>query len=297
MSIVVGEFLKIFLFCLGRLTAAQKCDMINETKSERKGQTMGIYDGYLLCVDFDGTVAEGGKIVPKNVEALRRFEAEGGFFTICTGRQPSFMMQNDLPVCPNAPLLAMNGTILYDMGEARLLRCWTVGRDLWEWCEKLYLQYPEEIASIRYYTPDCEPILERGKNTPEDMHPYFDLPLYKVIVIVHSEFSDRMLEEISASSGDRYHVSRSWIRGIELQSKDSGKGVAVNALREMLGNGVHTVVCAGDYENDISMLRVADISYAVGNAVPAVKAVAMRQTIPCGEGAIAQIIQELAETH
>jgi hydroxymethylpyrimidine pyrophosphatase-like HAD family hydrolase len=73
--------------------------------------------------------------------------------------------------------------------------------------------------------------------------------------------------------------------------------VAVNALREMLGNGIHTVVCAGDYENDISMLRVADISYAVGNAVPAVKAVAMRQTIPCGEGAIAQIIQELAETH
>ena len=53
----------------------------------------------------------------------------------------------------------------------------------------------------------------------------------------------------------------------------------------------------GDGENDISMLRVADISYAVGNAVPAVKAVAMRQTIPCGEGAIAQIIQELAETH
>lgn len=258
---------------------------------------MGIYDGYLLCVDFDGTVAEGGKIVPKNVEALRRFEEEGGYFTICTGRQPSFMMQNDLPVRPNVPLLAMNGTILYDMEEKCILRCWTTGRDLWEWCEKLYLRYPEEIASIRYYTPDCEPILERGVNHPEDMHPYFDQPLYKVIVIVHSAFSDRMLEEITASSCDRYHVSRSWIRGIELQPITSGKGVAVNTLREMLGDRVHTVVCAGDYENDISMLQVADISYAVGNAVPAVKAAAMRQTIPCGEGAIAQIISDLAELH
>lgn len=258
---------------------------------------MGIYDGYLLCVDFDGTVAHGGKIVPKNVEALRHFEAEGGYFTICTGRQPAFMMKNDLAVRPNAPLLAMNGTIIHDMDEDRQLKCWTVGRDLWEHCEQLFERYPEEIEAIRYYTPTCEPILERGKNTPEDMHPYFDQPLYKVIVIVHSAFSDRMLSEITAQSGAQYHVSRSWIRGIELQSIHSGKGVAVNALREMLGERIHTVVCAGDYENDISMLQVADISYAVGNAVPAVKAAAMRETVNCEDGAIAKIIEELASHH
>lgn len=255
---------------------------------------MGIYDGILLCVDFDGTVAHAGQIVPKNVDALRRFEEEGGFFTICTGRQPEFMMKNGLAVLPNVPLLAMNGTIIYDMKEDKLLRDWTVGRDLWEHCEALFLKYSEEITSIRYYTPSCEPILERGKNTPEDMHPYFDLPLYKVIVIVRRECSDRMLAEITASSGSTYHVSRSWILGIELQSITSGKGVAVNTLREMLGDRVHTVVCAGDYENDISMLEVADISYAVGNAVPAVKEVAKRQTVCCEDGAIAEIIRELA---
>ena len=258
---------------------------------------MGIYDGYLLCVDFDGTVAHQGKIVPGNVEALRRFEEEGGCFTICTGRQPEFMMQNGLEVLPNVPLLAMNGTIIYDMKEAKILRCWTSGRDLWEHCEALFRSYPEEIASIRYYTPRCELALERGKNSPEDMHPYFDLPLYKVIVIVHSAFSDRMLAEITASSAAHYHVSRSWIRGIELQSISSGKGVAVNTLRGMLGDRIHTVVCAGDFENDISMLDVADISYAVENAVPAVKAAASRQTIRCEEGAIAKIIEELAFEH
>jgi len=254
---------------------------------------MGIYDGFMLCVDFDGTVALGGQIVDKNVEALRRFEQEGGVFTICTGRQPSFMVKNNLPVRPNAPLLAMNGTILYDMEKHEILRCWTEGRELWEHCEQLFQSYPEEIASIRYYTPDCEPILERGVNTPEDIRQYYGMPLYKVIVIVHSTYSDRMLAAITAQSGARYHVSRSWIRGIELQSPTSGKGVAVNTLRAMLGDRIHTVVCAGDYENDISMLQVADISYAVDNAVPAVKAAAMRQTIACGDGAIAQIIAEL----
>ena len=255
---------------------------------------MGIFDGYLMCVDFDGTVAYGGKIVPANIAAIQYFMEQGGRFTICTGRQPSFMMANDFPIKLNAPLISMNGTILYDMAKAEILRYWCAGRELWEWCEELFLRYPEEIESIRYYTPDCEPILTRGENTLEDMRAYYDLPLYKVIVIVHSVFSDRMIEEITEQSGDRFHVSRSWIRGIELQSPDSGKGVAVNTLREMLGD-IRTVVCAGDYENDISMLRVADISYAVGNAVPAVKAVAMRQTVDCTEGAIAKMIEELSK--
>ena len=254
---------------------------------------MGIFDGYLMCVDFDGTVAHGGKIVPCNVDAIRYFEEQGGRFTICTGRQPAFIVESNLPVKLNAPLLAMNGTILFDMEKTEILRCWTSGRELWEWSEELFLRYPTEIEAIRYYTPTCEPILTRGENTPEDMHPYFDLPLYKVIVIVHSAVSDRMIREITETSGDRFHVSRSWIRGIELQSPDSGKGVAVKTLRRMLGN-IHTVVCAGDYENDISMLRVADISYAVGNAVPAVKEAAMRETVDCADGAIAAIIEELA---
>ena len=254
---------------------------------------MGIFDGYLMCVDFDGTVAEGGRIVPANVKAIREFMEQGGRFTICTGRQPAFMMANDLPIKLNAPLLAMNGTILYDMKKAEILKYWSSGRELWEWCEILYERYPEEIDEIRYYTPELEPILTRGKNAPIDLHPYYDLPLYKVIVLVKPAVSDRMIRTITEESGERFHVSRSWIRGIELQSPDSGKGVAVNTLREMLGN-IHTVVCAGDYENDISMLRVADISYAVGNAVPAVKAAAMRQTVNCAEGAIARIIDEIA---
>ena len=262
--------------------------------SNRKEIEMGRYDGFLLCVDFDGTVAHKGKMVPENVEAIRRFEEEGGLFTICTGRQPAFMMSNPLPVRPNAPLLSMNGTILYDMEREEILRSWTSGRELWEWSEELFERYPEEITAIHYYTPECEPVLKRGENTPKDMRQYFDLPLYKVIVIVHSADSDRMLVKITEESGERYHVSRSWIKGIELQSPTSGKGVAVNTLREMLGDRVRTVVCAGDYENDISMLRAADISYAVGNAVPAVKAAATRQTIDCSEGAIAKIIEELA---
>ena len=109
---------------------------------------MGIFDGYLMCVDFDGTVAERGKIVPRNIDAIRFFEQEGGRFTICTGRQPAFIVDNPLPIKLNAPLLCMNGTILYDLDRNEILKYWVSGRELWEWCEKLYLRYPKAITSI-----------------------------------------------------------------------------------------------------------------------------------------------------
>ena len=52
-------------------------------------------------------------------------------------------------------------------------------------------------------------------------------------------------------------------------------------------------MCVGDYENDISMLKEADLSYAVGNALPRVKESAVRITVTNNESALAKIISEL----
>ena len=57
--------------------------------------------------------------------------------------------------------------------------------------------------------------------------------------------------------------------------------------------GAHTLVCVGDYENDVTLLQAADISYAVGNAMPKLKQIADRVTVTNKEDAIAAIIAEL----
>ena len=65
------------------------------------------------------------------------------------------------------------------------------------------------------------------------------------------------------------------------------------ALLASAGSPIHTTVCVGDYENDISMLRHADIAYAVENAIDEVKAVADRITVHHNEDALAHIIADL----
>ena len=61
----------------------------------------------------------------------------------------------------------------------------------------------------------------------------------------------------------------------------------------MYNGRVHTTIGVGDYENDLSLVRDADIGYAVGNAIDEVKAVASRVTVPNTQHAIARIIAEL----
>jgi hydroxymethylpyrimidine pyrophosphatase-like HAD family hydrolase len=61
--------------------------------------------------------------------------------------------------------------------------------------------------------------------------------------------------------GEDYYVSRSWKTGIEIQSSDSTKGVSARQIKAF--TGADLLVCAGDYENDVTMIEAADIGYAV----------------------------------
>ena len=47
---------------------------------------MGKFDGLLLASDFDDTLFDGGVSIPgRNLEAIRYFTGEGGYFTVATG--------------------------------------------------------------------------------------------------------------------------------------------------------------------------------------------------------------------
>ena len=81
--------------------------------------------------------------------------------------------------------------------------------------------------------------------------------------------------------------------GIEGQNAGMNKGQAARRIAELVG--ARLLVCVGDYENDISMIKQADIGYAVGNAMPLLKEIADRITVEAGDGAIAAVISDLEE--
>ena len=76
---------------------------------------MGRFSDVLLTADFDRTLTATDSSIPeRNLEAIRYFIAEGGAFTVNTGRSLA-MSRCFLDKVPmNAPVLLYNGGAAYD---------------------------------------------------------------------------------------------------------------------------------------------------------------------------------------
>lgn len=70
------------------------------------------------------------------------------------------------------------------------------------------------------------------------------------------------------------------------------KGSMLTELRKLMGNG-YRIYAVGDYNNDMEMLKAADVGIAVENALPNLKNIADVITVSNNESAIAAIINHI----
>jgi len=256
---------------------------------------MGKYDGYLICTDFDGTFALPGALLSaENLAAVKRFQEGGGLFTIASGRRPQFIRRLIGPFNVNAPVIAMNGTMVCDERSFEVIRDYPMGEEV--------LPVLDELAGLGL----CESMIlwnagseqnrwSRDMDAPPSVHyAGHPKPWYKAVAVNPDEKSALALRAwFRQRWGDRFTGCRSWPVGFEIQGRDCGKGTALRWIRESLGARVHTSIGVGDFENDVSLIRDADIGYAVANACPEAKAAADRLTVANTEHAIAAVIDEL----
>ena len=120
-------------------------------------------------------------------------------------------------------------------------------------------------------------------------------PLLKVVFAHNVE--ERIGELIDYLKNHELSAKFDFIRSekmlYEILPKGVSKGSALLKLSELLGIDPEMTVTAGDYHNDISMLRAAGLGFAVSNAVDEAKAAADHITVSNDESAIAAIIDGL----
>ena len=118
-----------------RATGAWTTDNRYATGFNRKGDKMGKFDGWLLASDMDGTLlSPDGSISEGNRQAITAFVAQGGRFTVATGRMPASILEriHGLPV--NCPMIVLNGAGLYDLAEKQWLDAKTMRMDVLHAC-------------------------------------------------------------------------------------------------------------------------------------------------------------------
>jgi len=271
---------------------------------------MYLFSDVLLTVDFDRTLTGmDGKIPERNLEAIRYFMANGGSFTINTGRSTNTMRAHmDVPV--NAPLLLYNGSAAWEDGQ--LVNQREIDLPVWETLDHLHALFPDVTIEVQavdthyfiYHTPGAISYYEnmgwdyKIAAHGQDMGPFLKFTLFGesatrtvsgLYMGSQEEFSyfDCVEETINRLYGDKVDVFRAATKLVDIHAKGISKLRAARDLQARLGKKI--LICVGDAENDLTMLRGADYAFCPADGVVADR---FPNVCPCDEGAVADVIYE-----
>lgn len=255
---------------------------------------MGRYSGILLCSDLDGTLLNSDRqISEENAQAVRQFRAQGGVFCLSTGRLPRYLLQYGDKLDFDAPMICSNGSCIYDFALDKLVYACPISGDLAPLIQYILEHGAPHIERLVIFAGLESVAFENLPAQQEQIFAQAKHPVYKIVMRMDREDNTLALKAaLIERFGDSFNFSRSWDTGLEILDPLATKGHTVQRLRDMLGS-ISKVVCVGDYENDITMLKMADIGCAVANAVEPVKAVADRIICSNDEHAIRYLVDRL----
>jgi len=268
-----------------------------------------MFSDVLLTVDFDLTLtAPNGKIPERNLQAIAYFMANGGHFTVNTGRSTATFWKYLDAIPVNAPFLLYNGSAAYQNGQ--LSQVCPIDLDVWQTMKEVLDRFPElslEIQGldVHYLIKTNEKMLElydalqwryRHAQWGQDVGPFVKFSLFGdpsrpqvSSLFTGTEEELRRFDEAESWLRQRYadkvEVFRAAPRIIDVHAKGCSKLNAARTLQKTLGKKY--LVCVGDAENDISMLDGADFAFCPADGV-----VAHRYPNVCvaAEGAVADVI-------
>jgi len=264
---------------------------------------MGKFSGVLLATDYDDTlIAHDGSFPKRNADALAYYIAEGGLFTLATGRghAPVSRMVPNYPI--NAPVIETNGTRIYDFQAQKELYAATMDESIAPLVAELMAEYPliavECFAGDGIYVERPNFVTEEharriGQEINERPLSSIPQPWTKLLLQEHHEYLLPIQERIQREHGDKFEALFSMPTYLEIFRKGCSKGDAIHELARLLGIEHKNTYAVGDGDNDIAMLAAAGDSFCCANGSEKAKAAAGHIICHCDDGAIGDVIDYL----
>lgn len=269
-----------------------------------------MFSDVLLTVDFDRTLTAPDSTIPqRNLEAIEYFMKNGGAFTVNTGRSvPMYRPQKDR-VQVNVPLLLYNGSAALTQ-EGKLTNCAIIPTDPRAMIEDIQGRFPRLAVELQgeknHYLFQKDAMWENYCDNNGCTWAYASLdniPLPFLKLALYEPFKSNTVasmydataediayfDEVAAYVAQRYEgiveVFRAAPKIIDIHAKGVSKASAARWLQKTLGRKI--LVCVGDAENDLAMLRGADYAFCPSDAIIAKE---FSNVCPCAEGAVADVI-------
>ena len=267
------------------------------------------FSKFLIATDLDGTFICHGRRLPVNERAVEEFKAGGGIFTIATGRLHLNVRAavGDPRTLLNAPAVLCNGAYLYDFQRDRIVpgtdECMPpdAAREV---LGLLRAEFPDML--FRVSASDCQrmervtgPLVADAASfdpgtvalsAPAEAWP--DDDWFKIVARGTPEDLKRLSETATARFAGRLFCFFSGPKLFEMQKAGVNKGTGLAKLAALYPERV-TVGC-GDYENDLALLKTADIAVCPADAYDPAKALCDAVLPPCEEGIFPALLDYLA---
>lgn len=261
------------------------------------------YEHYLILSDMDGTlIGSNFQISQKNFNAIRYFIEHGGIFGLATGRSKYSIRPYIGGLKINGPCILYNGALVYDFEKDRDIKAEFLEKHMLDeyvdYCLKNF-----ENMTVEIFTPEMMYIVSSGKNIDPSIErekkvfrystlaEVSEMEWYKVLLF---DTEKNLLKAQAALKAfkldDRIENMFSLDFYLELQKKNLSKGLALEGLKKLSCFSQKTIIAVGDYDNDIEMIKSADVGIAVKNARACVKQVADIITVSNDEDVMQDII-------
>lgn len=218
-------------------------------------------------MDIDGTMTYGDRRLDlAAVEAIRRAEDAGISVVIATGNIFRFAEAASILIGTSGPLIAEDGGVVFDVSR-----------------EKMYV-LGDRVDADRGFA-ELKKVFGNLETTRSNPDRLTGVVIRKTVSLdeVRKVIQQRGLPIVAVDSGMAIHLRR----------PEVNKGNALKKVSLITGVPLVEVAAIGDGFNDVEMLQVAGLSFAVANSVEEAKRAATQVTrSPHGRG-VAEAVEEI----
>lgn len=268
----------------------------------------------IVATDMDGTLLDprGQLDLPRLEKILDKLDHRGVRFVIATGNEVHRMRQLLGHLAERVVLVVANGARIFENNELIQAQTWDdamVERALAHFkgreCQDQFVVTAMNGGFVKkgtvfteldkFMTPEMiEKLYQRMQFVDE-----FDSKLFggvlKMSMVVGEERSDSVLQEINDLFDGHVRAVSSGYGCIDILQDGIHKAWGLEELLKRWNLKPEQIIAFGDSENDIEMLELAGISYAMENAEDRVKEIATEVAPANSQAGVYQVLENWLE--
>ena len=268
----------------------------------------------LIATDMDGTLLDpkGQLDLPRLEKLLDQLEERGIRFVIATGNEIHRVKQLLGHLTERVVLIVANGARIFEGNQLLQAQTWDddmVNRAL-EFFKGRECQDQFVVTSMNggfvkegtvftqlenFMTPEMIELFYQRMNFVEELESHLFGGVLKMSLVVGEERSDSVLEEINQLFNGSVQAVSSGYGCIDILQAGIHKAWGLQELLKRWDIKAEEIMAFGDSENDVEMLQLAGIAYAMENADDKAKAAATDFAPSNSQAGVYQVLEDWLE--